>query len=429
MNISEINGSFGGLSGNGRFLLTAAATGCRLVVATNFMANYISEVNITRVLRTIYLNHGLSRVDISKRLGLNKSTVSKIVGYLEEIGIVEAAAIGDAGPTGGRRPIHLRIRSNWGCIMGVEIQTEAFTVVGINLHGDVFFSHTEPLELRGKDVVDAFADIVRRFLPSLETEEMPLIGIGVALPGFVDPQQGILRASKPLEIFREVHFITEARRRLGLSIPILMDNDANCGCWGELAFKHSDRPPNFLFVLGELRKHTIEMDDYRIMALGLGLVLNGSVHHGHEFSAGEFRSINYNPGTVNQFAVTDDEARQFLQNPQVDSIIVDQLARHIAFLVNVLNLSKVVIGGPMEALAPELTEAIYRHIRINWAYPNPVQCRVAVSRLGEQAAAYGAAGMFLEHLIEVPRVDTLPGQGVRRYGIDLLEGLTPRPQE
>ncbi len=393
------------------------------------MANYISEVNITRVLRTVYLNHGLSRVEISKRLGLNKSTVSKIVGYLEEIGIVETASVGDAGPTGGRRPIQLQIRSNWGCIMGVEIQTEAFTVVGINLHGDVFFSHTEMLDLRGKDVVEVFVEIVRRFLPSLENTGMPLIGIGVSLPGFVDPERGVLRASRPLEVYREVSFVVNARARLGLSIPILIDNDANCGCWGELAFKHSDRPQNFLFVLGELRKHTIEMDDYRIMAVGLGLVLNGSVHHGHEFSAGEFRSINYSPGTVNQFAVTDDEAREFLQNPKVDTIIIDQLARHIAFLVNVLNLAKVVIGGPMEVLADELTEAIQHHIRVNWAYPNPVKCQVAVSRLGEQAAAYGAAGMFLEHLIEVPRVDAHGGNGIRRFGIDLLEGLMPRLQE
>lgn len=392
------------------------------------MANYISEVNITRVLRTIYLNHGLSRVDISRILGLNKSTVSKIVGYLETTGIVETDTVGDAGPTGGRRPIHLRIRPNWGCIMGVEIQTEAFTVVGINLHGDVFFSHTEPLQLTRDNLIDSFVTIVKRFISSLQATGMPLIGVGVAVPGFVDPNRGVLRASRPLEVYEEIAFVEKAREALNLSIPILIDNDANCGCWGELAFKHSDRPPNFLFVLGELRKHTIEMDDYRIMALGFGLVLNGRVHHGHEFSAGEFRSINYSASTVNQFAVTDDEARRFLQDPEVDSKIIDQLARHIAFLVNVLNLSKVVIGGPMEVLADELTDKIQEHIRTNWAYPMPVECHVAVSRLGEQAAAFGAAGMFLEHLIEVPRMDSTP-DAMPKSGIELLEGIAERPED
>lgn len=391
------------------------------------MAHYISDVNITRVLRTIWLNSDLSRVEISRRLDLNKSTVSKIVNYLEELRIVEEAAIGDAGPTGGRRPIHLRIRPDWGCVMGVEIQTEAFTVVGINLHGDVFFSHTEPLDLREHDLVDSFVEIIRRFRPSLEATGMPVIGIGVGLPGFVDPVRGVLRASMPLELYDEVAFVESTRERLGVHVPILVDNDANCGCWGELAFKHSPRPENFVFVLGELRKHTIEMDDYRIMALGLGLVLNGHVHHGTDYSAGEFRSILYRRGTVNQFSISDDQARRFLQDQSVDALIIDELARHISFLINVLNLRKVVIGGPMEILAEELTASIRGHLNDNWAYPDPVECHIGVSRLGEQAVAFGAAGMFLEHLIRVPAVP-VDGSEPVPCGVELLpRSGTERP--
>lgn len=383
------------------------------------MAHYISAVNITRVLRTIWLNPGLSRVDISRRLDLNKSTVSKIVTYLEELNLVEQSAVGNAGPTGGRRPIYLQVRANWGCVMGVEIQTEAFTVVGINLHGDVFFSHTEPLDLRERDLVSSFVDIVRRFRPSLEATGMPLVGIGVGLPGFVDPVRGVLRASMPFEHYEEIEFVRESRETLALDVPILVDNDANCGCWGELAFKHSARPQNFLFVLGELRKHTIEMDDYRIMALGLGLVLNGAVHHGTDYSAGEFRSILYRAGAVNQFSISDDQARRFLQDPEVDALIIDELARHIAFLVHALNLGKVVIGGPMEVLAEELIASIHEHMERNWAYPNEIGCHVATSRLGEQAVAYGAAGMFLEHLIMIPTVDSDGAQSAA-CGVDLL---------
>lgn len=383
------------------------------------MAHYVSKVNITRVLRSIYLNHGLSRVEISRLLDLNKSTVSKIVSLLEDTGIVETAAVGDAGPTGGRRPLHLRIRANWGCVMGVEIQTEAFTVVGINLHGDIFFSHTEPLDLRTTDLVTAFTSIVQRFYPGMENTGMPLIGIGVGLPGFVDPGRGVLRASMPFEHYEEIDFVRESRNRLGLSIPILVDNDANCGCWGELAFRHSSRPKNFVFVLGELRKHTIQMDDNRIMALGLGLVLNGRVHHGDDFTAGEFRSILYKSHQINQFSITDEQARQFLQNPEVDRMIVHELARHIAFLINILNLRKVVIGGPMEVLANDISQAVREYVQTNWAYPHAVEFDLEVSRLGEQAVAYGAAGMYLEHLIEIPTVESRTPDGMI-CGIDLL---------
>lgn len=385
-----------------------------------------SAVNMTRVLRLIYLNHGLSRVEISKRLGLNKSTVSKIVNYLEEISLVETAAIGDAGPTGGRRPIHLRVRPEFGCIMGVEIQTEAFTVVGINLHGDIFFSHTEPLDLRENGLVGSFVEIVRRFGRNLEGTGMRLLGIGVGLPGFVHPVKGDLLASMPFEHYETVPFVTDARRQLDVQVPIFVDNDANCGCWGELVFRHSDRPQNFMFVLGEHRKHTIEMDDYRIMALGLGLVLNGTVHHGADYSAGEFRSILYRAGNINQFSLDDEEALQFLQHGRVDTKIVDEVSRHIAFLVNVLNLTKVVIGGPVEVLASELIAAIKERVEVTWAYPKPVTCEIVTSRLGEQAVAYGAAGMFLERLIEVPSV-LIEGVVRPTVGVGLLADLIGEP--
>ncbi|MFW6207099.1 MAG: winged helix-turn-helix domain-containing protein, partial [Spirochaetota bacterium] len=35
----------------------------------------VSDINTTRVLRSVWLNPGISRVEISKRLNLNKSTV------------------------------------------------------------------------------------------------------------------------------------------------------------------------------------------------------------------------------------------------------------------------------------------------------------------------------------------------------------------
>jgi predicted NBD/HSP70 family sugar kinase len=377
-----------------------------------------SKTNTTRVLRTIWLNPGTSRVEIARNLNLNKSTISKIVNTLEELGVVEIISVGDAGPEGGRRPLHLHLNPRWGCVMGVEIQTEAFTVDGIDIHGDIFFSHTEPLDIRSTDLIQAFCDIVERFRPSLEATGTPLIGIGVGLPGFVDAARGTLHASMPLESYNPIEFVARAQEQMNHRVPILVDNDANCGCWGELAFKHSERPENFVFVLGELRKHTVEMDDYRILALGLGLVINGRVYHGSSYSAGEFRSILYKNQQVNQFSVTDDQAKLFLQDPQVNALISQELALHVAFLVTTLNLEKVVIGGPIELIADDLAERIKERLVNNWAYPEPVHCSFGVSRLGDKAVAYGAAGMFLEHLFTVP--SSPMDDGIAPHGVDLM---------
>jgi predicted NBD/HSP70 family sugar kinase len=387
----------------------------------------ISNVNISRVIRSIFLNPGVSRVEIARHLSLNKSTISKIVSDLLDMELIQISSVGDASPMGGRKPMHLTINKEWGCIMGVEIQTEAFTVVGINLRGEVFFSHSELVDLTSQSVVNAFISIYQRFRSRLESFGMPLIGVGVGLSGIVNSAKGVIYASNPLELFQPLHLYDEVTRKIEIDVPVIIENDANCCCFGELVFQPAERHENFVFVLGELRKHSIKLDNYRIMAIGLGIVLNGEVHYGTDYSAGEFRSVMHHEENVNQFSITDEEARHFLSDPEVDEKIINELSQNIAFLVNTLNLSKVVLGGPIETLKETIVPILQRTIQRNWAYPNNVECEITFSRLGEMSVAFGAAAMFLEHLISIPEVSTDEGdEGMRLRGAELLENLTTR---
>lgn len=389
------------------------------------MQGRISNVNITRVIRSIFLNPGISRVEIARQLNLNKSTISKIVSDLLDMKLIAISSVGDASPMGGRKPLHLTINKEWGSVMGVEIQTEAFTVVGINLRGEVFFSHSELIDLNSQTVVDAFVSIYRRFRPRLESFGMPLIGAGVGLSGIVNSAEGVVHASNPLEIFEPIHFYDEAARKIDLDVPVIIENDANCCCFGELVFQPTERHENFVFVLGELRKHSIKLDNYRIMAIGLGIVLNGEVHYGTDYSAGEFRSVLHHEENVNQFSITDEEARRFLSDSVVDEKIITELSQNIAFLVNTLNLSKVVLGGPIETLRETIVPILERRIEQHWAYPNNVECAITFSRLGEMSVAFGAAAMFLEHLISIPEVSADETEGVQRLrGAELLKHIT-----
>lgn len=364
-------------------------------------------------------------MEIARQLDLNKSTISKIVGDLLDLELIQISSVGDASPMGGRKPLHLTINKEWGCIMGVEIQTEAFTVVGINLRGEVFFSHSELIDLKEQSIVDAFTSIYTRFRPRLESFGMPLIGVGAGLSGIVNSAKGIIYASNPLEIFEPLRFNEEVSRSVALEVPVIIENDANCCCFGELVFQQAERHQNFVFVLGELRKHSIKLDDYRIMAIGMGIVLNGEVHYGHDYSAGEFRSILHREESVNQFSISDEEARRFLSDPQIDERVIHELSQNIAFLVNTLNLSKVVLGGPIEKLKDTIVPILRKRIQAHWAYPNNVECDISFSRLGEMSVAFGAAAMFLERLISIPEVSSQAGdEGLRLRGAELLHHLS-----
>ena len=79
--------------------------------------NSQSDINVSRILRLIWQKNGISRIEIAAQLGLDKSTVTKIVSALLDVGIVHEFAHGITGPQGGRKPIYLEI-------------SEAFAVVG-----------------------------------------------------------------------------------------------------------------------------------------------------------------------------------------------------------------------------------------------------------------------------------------------------------
>lgn len=387
--------------------------------------NRMNSVNTTRVLRTTYLNPGISRIEIAHRLNLNKSTVTTIVRKLESIGLIQTLSLGKSSATGGRRPIQLQVRATWGCVLGIEIQTESYTAVVTNLLGEVIFEESGGLDVREQGLIKAFSDIVLTYKEKIESKDLRLVGIGLGLPGFVNPVTGTLEASIPLEIFSPVPLTQQANALLPFDIPIVVDNDANCGCYGEITANESDTIDDFVFVLGEFRKHTVALKDVRILALGLGFVIDGKVHHGKDFSAGEFRSIHFEPEHLNQLAISDDEAKKFMFDPDINSKVTEELSRHIAFLVHILNLKKVVVGGPIEALEPQFSEYLNRRLDESWRYPQKSTCLIQSSKKGSLSVAYGAAKMFLQHLITIP--DLARDERGPTYGADLLKELTLLP--
>ena len=63
--------------------------------------NPLSEINTSRILRLVWQKKGISRVEIANTLNLDKSTVTKIVSSLNDIGIINEIAQGETGPQGG----------------------------------------------------------------------------------------------------------------------------------------------------------------------------------------------------------------------------------------------------------------------------------------------------------------------------------------
>lgn len=379
--------------------------------------NKVNEVNTTRVLQQIWLSGGTTRVAIAEKLGLVKSTVSRIVTMLLERQLIRETVWEEK--TGvGRTPVRLEINETFGIVIGLELQTDFFNAVATDFNGAVVRTWSGSISMSRKDTVTAFFEIMERLEPWLRSCGYPLIGVGVAFAGQVDQRRGVILQSNPLNIFDRVDFIGGVGQKM--SAPVIIENDANCGCWGELAARKTSRHSNSVFVLGEFRTGETEKDVYWGIAIGLGLVLNGEVYHGSAYSAGEFQSILWRAGNEGQLSITNEEARRIKEDGTIMDTALHELCAHVAFLVNTLNLTNVVFGGEITDYRDMLVPILDEEIQKNWSYPNRVEYTVEFSALNTKAVAYGAAGMFLESIFTIP--DMFSGTGpAKQLEISVLE--------
>lgn len=354
------------------------------------------RINTSRVMHDIWTSRETSRVEIARSLGLDKSTVSAIVNDLIEVGIISETREGSAGPQGGRKPVHITLNGEFGCVLGIELRPESYTAVGVDLNGEVVFSKFEKMKIAGGDLKGSILEIVDRVDVDRQRCGLKLLGIGVGLSGVVNPHSGVVRFSIPLKLEDPVRLYEEMDGVF--DVPFLVENDANACAWGELAFHRHKEMRDFLFCLVEFRDINRNEVIHEKTAVGLGIAIGGSVHYGHEYSAGEFRSIYRGPGHLGQFAITRDEAFNIEEDPQVMNRFVRELSRHVALFVNTFNLSHVFLGGNMDFEGNGVRDILAEEIDQNWPYPNPVSTQIAYSSLRERAVAFGAAGMVLERM-------------------------------
>jgi predicted NBD/HSP70 family sugar kinase len=370
--------------------------------------NAPGDLNISRVLRLIWQVKGISRIEIAQQLGIDKSTVTKIVSSLEEIGIIRAFAQGSAGPQGGRKPIQLEIAPKFGVAVGIEISTDGFLVTIVNLHGEILGSIQDTLDFTS--IFDAFDAAIEKATPLIDSINLPVLGIGVGVPGIVNTDGGAIIQSIPLMVRENTEFCSWAREKY--NTPVYIENDARCCCLGEITIRRGVNIDNALFLLAEIRKTTGSNESRKNLSVGFGFILNGQTFYGNDFAAGEFRSILWEPGNSGQFQSNDMSQDLIGQDLSVTGSVFSELAAHVALLVNLLNLNYVFLGGLPEDLTAELVRRITAETHVKWPYATLSKFfEVTPASLGKQAVAYGAAGHCLQRFFSLPNIYQPSGNG------------------
>lgn len=229
--------------------------------------NTIRDINRQIVLNYVREREPISRAEIARETDLQRSTISAIVEDLKTEGLVEE--VGEGESTGGRRPTLLKLRAAGPIALGVSITPTCTTIATSDLAGRVIDQEeflTDAKKTLGQtiEVVHAFTE---RYKGSIE-------GVGVSLPGLVDPSTGTALYI-PYFLWRDLPISEMISKAVGL--PVVIDNDANAVALAELWFGRPEVNDARDFILVLVAE-----------GVGTGIIFDGQVYRGQRGAAGEF---------------------------------------------------------------------------------------------------------------------------------------------
>jgi predicted NBD/HSP70 family sugar kinase len=164
--------------------------------------------------------------------------------------------------SGGRPPSLLSLRTADAVAIGVDLGTVKTVMASSDLAGRVL---EQEEFLTDDDVKKTLANIVNCTQRLIEKNRGAVEGIGISLPGVVDPETGNLYV--PHFNWRNEPIAAALTR--ATSLPVSIDNDANAAALAELWFGRPEirEVRDFILVLVE-------------EGVGTGIVFDGQVYSG-----------------------------------------------------------------------------------------------------------------------------------------------------
>lgn len=232
------------------------------------------RINRDIVLELIRENQPISRADLSRRSGLQRSTVSQIVEQLIGERWVREGPV--AISARGRRPTMLGLNEELG-VIAIDIRPVQAIIAVVDLNGRLLSRSQVPITSDPRvstRLINQAARRMRDALPKYSIE-----GIGVSLPGRVDPATQRLIFAPNL---RWPDFDMKGAIESNMRLPVKMENAANACLIAELTFGRFDGIRNIVLV-------TISE------GVGTGIFSNGHLITGDGGRAGEFGHAPIDP--------------------------------------------------------------------------------------------------------------------------------------
>lgn len=216
-------------------------------------------------------------------------------------------------------------------------------------------------------------------------------GIGVGVPSVLDVEKGIVYDTANIPSWREVHLKDYLEEKF--SVPVAINNDANCYALGAYATFPEDSKPEVLvgITLGT--------------GVGMGIVENGRLFIGANCGAGELGCLNYKDSNIEGYCSKQffadkkwnphGAAQAALSGDPEAIALWEEFGRNMGALLCAVmyayDPSHIVIGGGVANAYPLFSPTMGKYLRDNFPYRNALARLTMKAMTDDDLMVLGAA--------------------------------------
>jgi len=340
----------------------------------SFLPNDIKDNNRKVIFDILLHNPELAKVEITQKTTMSFVTVSKIVDFFEEIGILSTNGACREGSGGlGRKRVVYSFEANSYVTIGVQIIGKKITAVLVNLYGEEIANYTKTTDFSFYDenFIHIFEEVVENLKDIGRQKNVTLIGIGIGIDGAINRRKKTIRM-RTKEGREEDYNYEEILNKLELmaDLPIVLENDVNASAFLEFYNIH---------------KKEVDLDDLLMIALGegigAGIILNKRLYRGYNAGAGELEYMCFDSEFVNKpsavgwlesklgldyltenlgYTVDNDGKSNTME---VIDYVAKKLAMVITNIISILDIHTIILSGKtICALPEEIVEVTKRYV-------------------------------------------------------------------
>jgi len=384
--------------------------------STTLDANTVRRRNLAAVLDLVHRRRGVTRADLTRALGLNRSTIGDLVTVLVDHHWVDERD--DQRRAGVGRPSPLVVTRDRWLVAAVNPELDVVDIGLVSLGGDIVErSRTVVDRPSSAEVVAITARVVAEL--AARRPDARVLGAGVAVPGLVRREDGCVRLAPRLGWSDEP---LGSLLAAALGMPVEVANDAHLGARAELTFGAGRGAASLLYLNGGAS------------GIGGGIVVDGRAVTGSAGYAGEIGHLSVDPqgercacgarGCLETVVRRDALAAAVgLEHPDDDTLdaalqaavvagsttVRDALRQQLAWLaialrsaVNLLNPEHIVLGGHLAALWRASSTEQREAVLADALAVSAGAARLEVAKLGSNRLMIGAAELAWDRLITDP---------------------------